>query len=97
LENIQKHLDLLGHRVQDRVTGYEGVATSVCFDLYGCIQVVINPGLTPDGKLGEQCWFDVNRILVLEQELVMERPDFVKGPIAEGGKGPESKPQPNAC
>ncbi len=30
--NVQKHLSILGYRARDRVTGFEGVVTSVCFD-----------------------------------------------------------------
>ena len=46
---VQKHFKVLGYRVKDKVTGYTGVATSVCFDLYGCVQVTVNPGL-------DNCW-----------------------------------------
>ena len=48
--NLHKHLDLLGMQVRDQVTGYSGVVTSVCFDLYGCIQAVVHPGTDKDGK-----------------------------------------------
>lgn len=47
---MKKYLDILGHKVSDKVTGFNGVAVSVSFDLYGCIQVVVNPGLSSDGK-----------------------------------------------
>lgn len=92
--HLQKHLDLLGHRVTDRVTGFEGVVASVTFDLYGCIQAVVNPGLDKDGKLGEQQWFDVNRLDVLDLPPVMSRPEFDWSPasIAEGNKGPAERP-----
>ena len=48
-KNIEKHLDLLGRKVEDKVTGIKGVVTSVSFDLYGCIQAVI----TTPAKDGE--------------------------------------------
>ena len=50
--DIKKHLEILGFRVTDKVTGLTGVAVSVSFDLYGCIQVIVNPGLDKDGKMG---------------------------------------------
>ena len=56
---MQKYLAILGHRVVDRVTGFKGVAVTVSFD--GCIQVIVNPGLQTDGKLGDSNWFDFNR------------------------------------
>ena len=60
--NVKKHLSLLGKRVKDKVTGLEGVVTSVGFDLYGCIQVIIHPGLDSSGKLQDPHWFDIARL-----------------------------------
>lgn len=75
---LLENLKLLGLRVQDRVTGLEGVCTSVTFDLYGCIQAIINPGIGEDGKLREQQWFDVNRLRVASDEPVMKCPHLVE-------------------
>ena len=52
-----KPMELLGFRAEDRVTGFKGVVTSVSFDLYGCIQVALNPGMNKDGKLEDGHWF----------------------------------------
>lgn len=89
---IQTHLNLLGQRVQDRVTGFKGIVASVSFDLYGCIQAVVNPGLTSEDKLGDSQWFDINRLKVLSKKPVMKQPDFVSGPQADGDQGPAEKP-----
>jgi hypothetical protein len=43
MTKIEQHLTILGKPVRDRVTKMSGIATSVCFDLYGCIQVCVNP------------------------------------------------------
>ena len=59
---IKKHLELLGLRVEDKVTGLRGVVASVGFDLYGCVQAIVNPGLGKDKKLQDCQWFDVNRL-----------------------------------
>lgn len=92
--NLKKHLDLLGMRVEDRVTGFKGVVATVGFDLYGCIQGVVNPGADADGKLRDSQWFDVNRLRVIDDTPVMERPEFEWTPevIAEAGKGPAERP-----
>lgn len=92
--NLKKHLDLLGRRVEDRVTGFKGVVATVGFDLYGCIQAIVNPGIGKDGKLQESQWFDVNRLQVTSDEPVMARPEFEWTPqvIAEAGKGPAERP-----
>lgn len=90
---VQKHLSILGHKVKDQVTQFEGVAASVCFDLYGCIQVALNPGMGKDGKLQDCVWFDINRLVVLSKKPVMEVPNFDYGPVADGAKGPAEKPK----
>ena len=82
------YLDLLGKQVKDRVTGAEGVVTSISFDLYGCVQALVNPGLDKDCKLRDSWWFDTNRLDVKKAKRVMNPPRFV-----DVG-GPEAKPMP---
>lgn len=103
---IRQHLGLLGYRVRDRVTGFEGVISSVSFDLYGCVQAVVSPSsLDKDGKIQDAHWFDVGRLEVLPGEPVMTPPDYffeeeapkgenvsLKQTIADGKKGPACKP-----
>lgn len=92
--NLKKHLDFLGMRVEDRVTGFKGVVASVSFDLYGCIQAIVNPGANADGVLRDSQWFDVNRLKVIAETPVMNRPEFEWTPqvISDGGKGPAERP-----
>lgn len=92
MNSVKTHLDMLGLKVEDRVTGFSGVVATISFDLYGCIQAIVNPGLQQDGKLGESHWFDVNRLRVIDQSPVMDRPCFEFGLIAEGKHGPAEKP-----
>lgn len=89
---IREHLKILGFKVRDRVTGAIGVATSISFDLYGCIQVVVNPGIGKDGKAGDSLWFDKNRLEIKSKERVMDPPDFGFAPASEGKKGAAEKP-----
>lgn len=81
---MKKYLDILGHKVSDKVTGFNGVAVSVSFDLYGCIQVVVNPGLSSDGKPMDSHWFDFNRLQIVDLNPVMKRPDYEKTMTEEG-------------
>lgn len=97
--NIQKHLNLLGLPVKDRVTGFTGIVVSVGFDLFGCVQAVVNPGLDKDSKIGESMWFDVARLKATSKTPAMPRPEFEfttedeqKASVAEGRKGPAAKP-----
>lgn len=90
--NIKQHLNLLGLHVEDRVSGFKGVVTSISFDLYGCVQAIVHPGLDTDKNLGEQQWLDVARLRVTKLKPVMPRPDFEYGDAAKGKKGPAEKP-----
>ncbi len=89
----EKNLALLGLKVTDRVTGLEGVVTSICFDLYGCVQAIINPGLDKDGKYFDSVYLDVGRLRVRYpgEPPVMPVPDFLseKGPAE---KPPQARP-----
>ena len=81
---------LLGLKVKDRVTGLSGVVTSVSFDLYGCVQVIVHPGVQKDEtKLSDMVWFDAQRLEVISKNPVMPVPDFgrVKGPELKPVKG----------
>lgn len=69
-------LDSLGNKAIDRVTGFKGIVTSISFDLYGCIQALVHPGIDDDGKLKDQSWFDINR-LIIDGNPVMKIPDFL--------------------
>jgi len=71
-----KDFDLLGKTGYDLVTGFKGVVTCVSYDLYGCIQVILSPGIDKDGKAQEGRWFDTKRIQIINDQLVMPIPDF---------------------
>lgn len=57
-----KHLDLLGHQVTDRVTGFSGVVEGISYDLYGCIQPYVRPPVDEKGKLESGRHFDAGRL-----------------------------------
>lgn len=88
---FKKHIDLLGFRVEDRVTGLVGVITSVTFDLYGCIQGLVTPP-AENSKREESWWCDVSRLKVLSDQPVMDQPNFEEGYTAEGKQGAAEKP-----
>ena len=87
-----KYIHLLGMAVVDKVTGFAGIVTSVGYDLYGCVQVVVTP-VMKDGKREDSCWFDAHRLEVVGTKPVMEVPDFSSKPVSEAkDKGPADKP-----
>jgi hypothetical protein len=73
---IYETIGLLGKRATDKVTGFKGVVTSACFDLYGCVQVTLHPGLAEDGKIRDSHWFDVQRLEISDEPAVLAAPDF---------------------
>ncbi len=92
---VEKHLSLLGLKCKDKVTGLSGVITNIGFDLYGCVQAIVHPGMGADGELKDTLWFDISRLEITDNDPVMARPNFEYGHIAEGKKGPGEKPAMN--
>ena len=86
-------LNMLGLKVKDRVTGRRGVVTSICFDLYGCVQGLLHPGLDKDGNQMDTAWYDIARLEVEDRVQVMEQPVFVMQSADIGDKGPAEKPR----
>lgn len=84
-KQIQDAFELLGKKVQDKVTMTKGVVTSISFDLYGCVQAIVNPGIDKAGASRDSQWFDISRLKVTSDKPVMEVPTFglVKGPAAK--------------
>lgn len=74
---MKQYISILGHEVRDKVTGFTGIATTVGFDLYGCVQVIVSqPGLTEKGETKPGQWFDFKRLNVTVAPLVMDQPTF---------------------
>lgn len=92
MKNIEKHMSILGKSVKDRVTGKTGVATSIAFDLYGCIQVILTPKADKENKTGDGHWYDIRRLEITDNVPVMAIPDFDLGYISEGKKGGQELP-----
>lgn len=89
---MEQHIDLLGRKATDKVTGFNGIVTSISFDLYGCVQAVVTPETNDKGEIVGGSWFDVTRLRTEIDEPVMNIPDFSKGYISEGKKGCAIKP-----
>lgn len=90
--SIQNHLDLLGRPVRDKVSGFTGTVTSICFDLFGCVQAVVAPSSEGHHEVRTGAWFDVSR-LQTTGEAVMNAPDFMgDNAQARGEQGAADKP-----
>ena len=91
MKGTEQHFKMLGQKAHDVVTGFSGVVTSLSFDLYGCVQVIITPSIDDKGIVQNGNWFDVGRVQLLSIEPVMPIPNFDSGYIAEGRKGASIK------
>lgn len=91
---MKKHFDKLGLQAEDKVTGFKGVVTTLSFDLYGCIQVVLTPRVAEDGKQPDGRWFDIARLEYLSSTPVMPVPNYEYGHVAEGLQGCSDKSLP---
>ena len=87
---MQEHLKLLGFKVQDVVTGFLGIVTSISFDLYGCVQAVVQPEANEKGELGEARWFDLKRLRTTRAKPMMAVPLF---DVVPGGQVLPSYPE----
>lgn len=77
-----KHFEILGLKVRDRISGYEGIAESVSYDLYGCIQIALRPQLSKNAEPGDYPdgrWFDYARLEIIDARPVLAPPDFATG------------------
>lgn len=90
---FENHINLLGLKARDKITGFTGVVDSIAFDLYGCIQATLKPPITESGEIPDGHWFDVNRLEILDKDRVVDLPDFHRGYVASGRKGPTDKPK----
>ena len=60
----------LGVTGRDKITGFTGVVTGLCYYLSGCNQALLIPKCKEDGSLVSGNWFDFQRIQVLDVEKV---------------------------
>jgi len=56
---------LMGKKVKDIVSGYDGLITGVVFSLTGCKQYVVKPQMKKDGIMREGIMLDENRVEIL--------------------------------
>lgn len=70
------YLDLLGFKVKDKITDYEGIATSKHLYLTGCTQYGVLGKIDKDGKIPEIMYFDEGRLLVTGEGF---KPEELKG------------------
>ena len=53
---------LLGNKVKDLITGFEGIATGKCIYLNGCVQYLVQPTKLKDGQEVKPKWIDIQQL-----------------------------------
>jgi hypothetical protein len=60
------HVELLGAKVRDKVTGVVGIVTTVSEHLTGCARAWVERPMNEKGETPEGLWLDVTRVEVVE-------------------------------
>lgn len=60
-----EQLKLMGHKVRDRISGFEGTVTGMSFFLTGCTQACVVPRATDPTKSPDGAWYDHQRLEIL--------------------------------
>lgn len=92
MQDLSHHFRFFGKKCRDKITGFQGVGASVCFDVYGCIQTCVTPPAAPDKDLPKSCWFDNNRLEIVDATPVMDMPAFMSAPVQRDAPGGFEKP-----
>lgn len=57
---------ILGSKVRDRVTGFEGIATARIKYLNGCIQYCVEPVVDKEGKMPKSHYIDFGQLEIIK-------------------------------
>ena len=77
MNNITPHVQkYLGCEVKDKVTNIQGIVVSVCFDLNGCTQVLIDPKINKEGSKQDVFWTDTSRLEIINDFSIIPQPEF---------------------
>jgi len=57
----------LGKKVQDKVTGFEGIAVTKCIYLNGCVQYSVQPQVDEKGEIPKEVWIDDQQLKVISE------------------------------
>ncbi|HYG02123.1 MAG TPA: hypothetical protein VD927_06725 [Chryseosolibacter sp.] len=63
---------MLGKKLKDKITGFEGIATSMHIYLTGCSQYALQQSIDKDGKVPDLKYFDEGRLEVVGEGISKE-------------------------
>ncbi|MDF1606984.1 hypothetical protein PZ897_02210 [Hoeflea sp. YIM 152468] len=74
---MTNRLPALGDKVRDRITGFEGIATTHAAHLTGCDRFWVTPPVGEDGKPVDGMWVDID-MLEITQPSAIERVEYTR-------------------
>lgn len=77
----------LGDKVKDKVTGYEGIATSRVEYLNKCVQYCVEPKVGKDGRKPDGVYIDIDQLEVTQRSAVKIDTESTGGMMANTPKG----------
>jgi hypothetical protein len=75
----------LGDEVKCKVTGWQGVVTSLAKCLTGCDRAAVRAPITKDGKMGEEYWLDVPALTIIKKAKLKPESVQAKDITKKGG------------
>lgn len=62
--------EMMGLKVREKITGFEGIVTGYCIYISGCNQALVAPATDENGKHVEAMWWDEQRLDVIGTDRV---------------------------
>jgi len=76
----------LGEEVRDDVTGFEGIASTIRYELYNCPRIAVTPvDDSSPTENGDREWFDAPRLSVIGEGVTDEYADLQEAATSETG------------
>ena len=72
---------LLGQKVKDQVTGFEGIVTALAEHITGERRALVSAKAIKDGFMSASRWFDVRRLTVTSTSVLVLRTDPAPKPV----------------
>ena len=66
---------MLGKKVRDKITGFEGIATAKVKYINGCIQYCVKPKIDSTGKMPDGEYIDVQQLDIIDEGTDIEGTD----------------------
>ena len=86
---------VLGQKVRDKVSGFEGIATGRAVYINGCVRICIEPPVDKDGKYQEHTWLDESQLEVIPGGISVGEPKAeATSEQGHSSGGPRTKDDP---